>query len=171
MRLTFRIPMQHPLYPQWRVTPARFARNQCEALSGTYRELLRAASAGIRAERAIFVIHLPDSAFLSDSDRDALWEAYQVPSYACLLDGEGRLVGYECEVQDGLHIGAVRLDTSAHTSIFSDYSILGYRLPLEHATVETAPCACGRPGQRLRLSTRIPPRRFEIITSRGSEVA
>jgi hypothetical protein len=170
MRLTIRFPLRHPLYPHWRVTPARFARNQCVALSGTLRELLRAGAYGIRAERALFVVHMPDSPFLTDSDRDALWESFQVPAYAVLLDGEGRLVGYECEVQDGMHIGAVRLDT-APGNIFSDDSVLGYRVPLDHATVETSPCACGREGQRLRMSSRVPPRRFEVIAPRNEEVA
>src|ERR1017187_9515647 len=99
MRLKIRFPLRHPLYPDWAVTPARTARGRSTALSGTYWELARAAAAGKAAERAVFVMHYPDTPFLSDADRDVLWEAFQVPVYACLLDGDGRLVGYECEAQ------------------------------------------------------------------------
>jgi len=166
MRLKIRFPLRHPLYPDWTVTPARVARGHYDAVSGTYFELVRAASAGVTAERAIFVMHLPDTPFFSDSDRDVLWEAFQVPVFACLLDGDGRLVGYECEAQDGLHVGTACPDDSQKLVIFSEDSILGYRIPLDQTVLEKSPCECGRPGHRLRFTAPRPPaRRFQVWAS------
>ena len=164
MRLKFRFPLRHPLYPDWAVTPVRAARRRSTVLSGTYWELVRAASAGKTAERAIFVIHFPETPFLSDADRDVLWEAFQVPVYACLLDGDGRLVGYECEAQDGLHIGTACAGDSQKMEISSEDSILGYRIPLDQTVLEKSPCECGRPGQRLRFTGPRPAaRRLELV--------
>ncbi len=109
-------------------------------------------------------MHYPDSPFLSDSDRDILWEAFQVPAFACLLDGDGRLVGYECEAQDGLHIATICPTDTRRMFISNEDSILGYRLPLDQTVVESSPCECGRPGQRLRFTgTRPAARRLEVV--------
>lgn len=170
MRLKIRFPLRHPLYPDWVVTPVRAARGRSAALSGTYWELVRAAALGAAAERAVFVILYPDTPFLSDADRDVLWEAFQVPVYACLLDSDGRLVGYECEAQDGLHIGTIGSHDSHKLVVFSQDSILGYRIPLDQTVLEKSPCECGRPGQRLRFTGPRPAaRRFELVTSPRKE--
>ena len=166
MRLKIRFPLRHPLYPDWAVTPARAAQGRSMVLSGTCWELLRAAAGGLTAERAVFVLHFPDSPFLSASDRDALWEAFQVPVYACLLDGEGRLVGYECEAQDGLHIPTECSGDSRQTALLCEDSLLGYRIPLDVTLLDKSPCECGRPGQRLRFAgPRAAARRLEIVGS------
>src|SRR5579863_18348 len=140
MQLRIRFPLRHPLFPDWPVTPVRAAQGRQIAVSGTYRELMNGVSAGVTAERAVFVLYHPDSSFLSDSDRDILWNEYQVPVYACLLDGDGRLVGYECEAQDGLHIGTVCPDDSQKMMISSEDSVLGYRIPLDRAVLEKSAC-------------------------------
>lgn len=166
MRLRIRFPLHHPLYPDWPLTPARAAKGRPVAVSGTLRELQRAASSGVTAERAVFVMHNPDTPFLTEADRDALWDAYQVPVYACLLDGDGRLVGYECEAQDGLHIGTVCPADPAAQRISGEDSVLGYRIPLDQTVLESSPCECGRPGQRLRFMPARPPgRRLELVPS------
>ena len=143
--------MRHPLFREWAVTPARAASGRTAAVSGNFAELTRAAARGVTAERAVFVMHYPDSAFLSDADRDTLWDAFQVPVLACLLDGDGRLVGYECEAQSGLHVGAACPDDKRQMMISSEDSILGFRIPLDRTDLEKSPCECGRPGQRLRF--------------------
>ena len=151
MQLKIRFPLRHPFFPDWAATPTRLAKNPCIALSGNYQELSRAATAGVRPSRAVFVMHGPASLFLSDLERDALWEMFQVPVFALLLDGEGRLVGFECETHEGLHTAASCPDTSDQQLIFSsEDSVLGYRIPWDRFTLESAPCECGRPGQRLR---------------------
>lgn len=163
MRLIIRFPLRHPLHPDWTVTPARTARGSCFSLSGTFRELMKAAREGVSAQRAVFAMQFPDNPFLSDSDRDALWEAFQVPVFACLLDGEGRLVGYECEAQDGLHVPMMCPTDSNRMMISQDDSVLGYRLPLDQAVVDASPCECGRPGQRLRFAGPRAPRRLGVV--------
>ena len=66
---------------------------------------MAAADFGATAECAVFVLQYPDHPFLSRSDRDALWEKFQVPVFALLLDRQGRLTAWECEAQEGLHVG------------------------------------------------------------------
>ena len=159
MRVRIRFPLRHPLYPDWPITPVRDARRRSVAISGAYRELVDATCHGITVERAIFVMHTPDTPFLSESDRDVLWENFRVPVFACLLDGDGRLVGYECEAQDGLHVAPVCPDDSRRMMISGEDSVLGYRIPLAHAVLENSACDCGRPGQRLRFTGALPPAR------------
>ena len=134
------------------------------ALSGTCQELVRAANAGVRPTHAVLVLHHPDSRLLTPADRDALWDLFQVPLFALLLDGEGRLVGYECEVHDGLHIVASCPDTSDRQLISSEDSVLGYRVPLEKFSLESTPCECGRPGQRIRYIEERAAKPMQICT-------
>jgi hypothetical protein len=132
MRLTIRKARgapRHPLYPG--LTPARAAtaRGEHAALAGSFDELARARAAGARARRAVFVLHYSGRPFLSEGERDALWEMFRTPVYGMLLDRDGRVLGYECEAQEGLHTG---LHAEAAPGL-----------------VEAAPCVCGRPGVRL----------------------
>jgi hypothetical protein len=153
MQIRIRFPLRHPFFPDWAATPTRLARRDCPTLSGNFQELSSAAASGIRPSRAVFVMHTPESPFLTDRDRDTLWDAFQVPVFALLLDGEGRLVGYECEVHDGLHIGSSCPNTDAQEGILTgEDSVLGYRIPMDRFVVDSSPCECGRPGQRLRYS-------------------
>jgi hypothetical protein len=153
MQIRIRFPLRHPFFPDWAATPTRLAKGVCATLSGNYQELVRAAAAGVRPSRAVFVMHYPESQFLTDRERDTLWELFQIPAFALLLDGEGRLVGWECEAHDGLHIGMSCPETADQQVILSEDSVLGYRIPWDRFTIESAPCECGRPGQRLRYST------------------
>src|SRR5262249_46985694 len=106
MRVLIRVPLRHPLHPGWKATPARMAEKCCEVLSGTFPELIKSAQAGARAQSAVFVLHYPDRPFLSASERDTLWQLFQVPALALLLDRKGRLTAWECEAHDGMHVGA-----------------------------------------------------------------
>jgi hypothetical protein len=93
------------------------------ALAGTFGELVLAASRGAMARRAVFVLtHTGD--WLSDADRDELWRVFQVPVYMLLVTRDGRVVAWECEAQDGLHITEGGKEST---------------------------CACGRPGAKLTL--------------------
>jgi hypothetical protein len=71
---------------------------------------------------------------------------FEVPVYALLLDRDGRLLAYECEAQEGLHVGP-------HAAWSA-------------GVLEAAPCACGRPGPRLVLASvptlRIGPQRSTV---------
>jgi hypothetical protein len=130
MSLWFRPRMRHPLYPGLVPVTAAEAVGRCPALYGTFEELLRAAAAGVQPRRAVFVERHPANPFLSPGERDELWDCFGVPVLTVLVDHEGKLLGYECEAQEGMHLNA-RLQPG----------------PRHH--VERAPCDCGRPGNRL----------------------
>ena len=106
------------------------------ALYGAFEDLSTASEMGLRVSRAVFPLRRQGSPFLTEAQRDALWQMFQVPVFALLLDARGHVVGYECETQEGMHLR-------------DDYAA---GLPL--ATVESSLCECGRPGPRL-----MPPRR------------
>jgi len=130
MSLWFRPRMRHPLYPGLASTPAARATGRCPALYGTFEDLVQAAAAGAQPRRAVFVERQQANPFLSLRERDELWDRFGVPVLAVLVDDHGRLLGYECEAQQGVHLNA-RLQP-------------GPRHRLEHG-----PCDCGRPGFRL----------------------
>jgi hypothetical protein len=129
---------RHPLFPHLAPVPARQAQGVCSALAGTFAELTEAARAGIRARRAVFTLHSGAASFLTLAERDELWRLFEVPVFALLLDSAGRLVGYECEVQNGLHLRRA--------------------LEADAGVVISATCECGRPGNRLMPAPRIPSR-------------
>jgi hypothetical protein len=92
--------------------------------------LARAARSGARVCRAVFVTYREEDGPPTDAERDSLWEMFQVPAFAMLLDGKGRVRAYECEAQSGLHISIRRAIASAGTVV----------------------CECGRPGPKLYLA-------------------
>jgi hypothetical protein len=130
MSLWFRPRIRHPLYPGLASTSAAGATGRCPALYGTFEDLVQAAAAGAQPRRAVFVERHQANPFLSVRERDELWDRFGVPVLAVLVDERGRLLGYECEAQQGVHLNA-RLQP-------------GPRHRLEHG-----PCDCGRPGYRL----------------------
>jgi hypothetical protein len=131
MHVGFRSSIRHPLYPGFPAVPAAGASGRCATLAGTFEELAHAARAGARAERAVFVLNRAGAPFLAERERDQLWEMFGTPTFALLLDGDNRVVAYECELQRGLHIAAG---------------------PAPAGELETEPCECGRPGPRLFIA-------------------
>ncbi len=131
MVLAFRRRIRHPFYPALKPAPAAAAQSFSPALYGAFEDLSAAAQTGVRVSRAVFPTRRAASPFLTESQRDALWQMFQVPIYALLLDGGGRVVGYECETQDGMHLSQE------------------YAEGLLSGNVESGLCECGRPGRRL----------------------
>jgi hypothetical protein len=125
--LSFRRSIHHPFFPGLAAAPAADARGRAQALAGTFDELARAAARGVGARRAVYAL-TSEGAPLSDGERDELWRLFQVPVYALLMEHGGRLAGWECEAQNGLHIA--------------------------HGGDESA-CACGRPGAVLTFADRL----------------
>ena len=74
-----RPPIRHPFYPGLNVTLAVECKGPCAGLSGTFRDLTRAAAAGARARRMVFALHYPGTPFLNETERDQLWQMFQVP--------------------------------------------------------------------------------------------
>ncbi len=143
MQLAFWTRVRHPLYPGLEALPAVEATGECAALCGSVEELQIAAAAGARPNRAVYALQSPDNPFLSDYQRDALWERFQVPIYVLLLDAGKRVVAFECEAQEGLHVAA-------------DFEL---RAP---ALWNFSPCECGRPGHRI-----LPVRRKPVASAAG----
>jgi hypothetical protein len=126
MSLWFRPRVRHPFYPRLLPTPAVEAHGRVIALSGTFQELEQAAAAGASAQSALLVLNRRNDAALTDAQRDRLWTLFQVPAYAMLMDGDGRLVAFECEAQNGYHVPG-------------------------KAAPDAPLCECGRPGQLLHM--------------------
>jgi hypothetical protein len=137
MSLWFRPRIRHPLYPGLASTPAAAATGRCPALYGTFEELVQSAAAGAQPRRAVFVERHQANPFLSARERDELWDRFGVPVLAVLVDDHGKLLGYECEAQAGVHLN-------------------GSLQPGSRLRLEQGPCDCGRPGCRLVPK---PPRR------------
>jgi hypothetical protein len=123
----FRRTIRHPFFPGLAAEPAADARGRAQALAGTFDELARAAARGAEARRAVYALTTEDAP-LSDGERDELWRLFQVPVYALLMERGGRVAGWECEAQNGLHIAQGEGESA---------------------------CACGRPGARLTLAERL----------------
>jgi hypothetical protein len=130
VRFSFRRRLQHPFYPGLKLAPVA-AVHAAPALYGDTEDLLDAARCGARVDRAVFALRRADSPFLSEPERDVLWETYQAPVYSLLLGRDGDPIAFECEAQDGLHLR-------------DDYSG-----GLLFGRVESRLCECGRPGRRL----------------------
>jgi hypothetical protein len=135
VRFSFRRRIRHPFYPAVKPAPAAKASKDAAALYGAMEELSTAAGTGIRVRRAVFPLCRASSPFLTEPQRDALWEMFRVPIYTLLLDGDGAVVAYECEAQEGLHLRE------------------GYTVGMLFGRVETKLCECGRPGPRLMPPT------------------
>jgi hypothetical protein len=131
MSLWFRPRIRHPFYPRLFPTPAVEAHGRVIALSGTFQELERSAVAGASAQSALFVLNRRHDPSLTDAQRDRLWTLFQVPAYAMLTDGDGRMVGFECEAQNGFHVPG-------------------------KAPSDSPLCECGRPGQMLHMEAAMP---------------
>jgi len=125
--------LRHPLYPALAPIPAAEATGLCRAITGTFQELAQARAAGARASQVVFPKQISGGPFLSPSERDILWELFEVPAYVLMLDDRGRVVAYECEAHSGLHL----------------VSRLG-ETPFA-AGIESSLCDCGRPGPRVIL--------------------
>ena len=113
--------VRHPFFPQLAAIPADWASGVPAALAGTFVDLERAATRGVRVRRAVYVLTRTGER-LSDGQRDELWDLFQVPVYALLMDRDGHVIACECEAQDGMHLPG----------------------PSQERT-----CACGRPGARM----------------------
>ncbi|HEV2444886.1 MAG TPA: hypothetical protein VGS58_03150, partial [Candidatus Sulfopaludibacter sp.] len=117
MEFPFGSRIRHPFFPGLHATPARAAKSINQALYGTFEELESAWGAGARVRRAVFVTCRPADPLPGDSQRDALWDMFRVPVLAMLLDTRGRLLAFECEAQNGLHVNARHRVPSEDTAI------------------------------------------------------
>ena len=91
----------------------------------------------------------------TDSDRDLLWRAFQVPLYTQFRGFHGELLASECELHDGLHIDPVAAEFEETPGGLLVTSIANLRYPILRlisgfqARIETEPCPCGLETPRL----------------------
>ena len=133
MKLRIQLRVRHPFFPALSITPAAEAKGRCTAISGTFRQLEKASLRGVRVQRAVFALNLKGAPFLSDAERDRLWQIFEVPVYGLLLNRKRKLLAYECEAQNGLHIAA------------------------SASELQYSPCDCGRPGSRIQKGPALAP--------------
>lgn len=53
---------------------------------------------------AVLVLTDEGKECISDGDRDDLWRLYGVPAFEQVITADGRLLAWECEAHDGLHL-------------------------------------------------------------------
>src|SRR4029077_3325755 len=56
---------------------------------------------------------------LAEKDRERFWRVFQVPVFEQRLGFDGRVIAYECEAHDGLHIVPERaaIEETAHSEL------------------------------------------------------
>jgi hypothetical protein len=100
-------------------------------------------------DRAVFALTSYRDMPLRDTVRAACWQAFGVPIYELLLDGDGSILAAECEAHEGWHIASgiafSMLDGQLWYSTRRRFSG-GTGLT---GSIEAQPCPCGRPGKRL----------------------
>ena len=149
MQLGFRSRVRHPLYPGLGAIPAVEATGECAVLCGSFEELEKAAAAGARPLRAVYALNSPNDPFLSDFQRDALWEKFEVPVFVLVVDARKRVLAFECEAQEGLHVAT---DLELNVPALWDFS----------------PCECGRPGHRILPVQRKPAASAAELSREGA---
>jgi hypothetical protein len=100
-------------------------------------------------DRVVFVLTQCGDKPLYDTLRVVLWQTFGVPVYELLVGTGGVLLACECEAQEGWHAQPYASFSVSHGELLVDAlrqkrlrtGMLGY--------IETAVCACGRPGMRV----------------------
>jgi len=140
--------IRHPFFPDWVATPAveTEASRSYPAVSGTVSQLMEAVEDGVRANRAVYVVRSVQRSFLLESEREAVWRAFQVPVYTVLVGAQGKALAFECEAQDGLHVTVNCLVGAGWAAFFEDGKRPTCTLS---AVVDSNLCDCGRAGHRL----------------------
>jgi hypothetical protein len=134
-----------------------------EAIAGPVAVLMRLADAACQADaasprvtRAIVAFTGLEHGALSDTERDRLWQVFEVPIFEQYLGADGSLLAWECEAHEGLHTveeNAIVEPGSGSGLILT--SLTDHRYPTIRlvtslaARLETGVCACGHPGPRL----------------------
>lgn len=109
---------------------------------------------------AVIVLLRPDEPLLGEAPREQFWAVFQAPVFQQVAGFDGRLLAWECEAHDGLHVvrdhaivecydgpeGALLLVTSLTDSV---RPMLRLNTPWQ-GTLTRGLCGCGQPGERIR---------------------
>ncbi len=93
---------------------------------------------------------------VTDEDRELFWRAFRVPVFEQYLGFEGRVIAWECEAHQGLHVGEdAILESSSDNEEFLTTSLTDFRHPALRlasgfrGSIQETRCACGKPLPRL----------------------
>ena len=98
-------------------------------------------------------------AWITDEEREALWNVFQVPVFEQICDHNGRVLVHECEARQGLHIGdgqtwivdlQARLWHAAGRNVINRSRVAPAATGL-YGSVVLEGCPCGKPGPRLKV--------------------
>jgi hypothetical protein len=98
---------------------------------------------------AVFVLTACGGKPVSDVLRVVFWQAFGVPVYELLVDGEGILLARECELQEGWHPQPYATFSVTDNELIVQALRKKARRTGLAGNIETAACPCGRPGARL----------------------
>ena len=98
-------------------------------------------------------------AWITDEERQELWDVFQVPVFEQICDRRGRRVAHECEARQGLHIEDGQtwiVDLQARLWHASGQNVMNRSKIVPESTglygcVVLEGCPCGQPGPRLRV--------------------
>ena len=109
------------------------------AIAASKGQLARLASLDDKPHltHAVIRIARPGERWLSETERDLLWDAFQVPIFEQVVDTMGHVLAQDCEAHDGLHIASMVF--SKHLTARGHY-------------IENELCGCGRKSLRLKQS-------------------
>lgn len=143
----------------------RFGASALAAPVSVLREMAAGIEHGRQEAHALkhFVVSFTgsDHGELSGEDREQFWRVFQVPVFEQRVGFDGRVVAYECEAHDGLHIapeGAAFEETAEAELLMTSLTDLRYptlRVGTRMArSIEHECCSCGSAAPRLVAARR-----------------
>lgn len=100
-------------------------------------------------DRCIFVLTEIGDRPLTDVTRVILWQRFGVPVYEMYVDGQQKILAFECEAHEGWHVlPNARLTANAGELVYRSERGNLVRTGLLRALADD-PCPCGRAGSRI----------------------
>jgi hypothetical protein len=144
----------------WSQGLRRFGASALAAPVGALRSLAEAVEAGEQEAPSLrhFVVSFTggEQGELAEDDRERFWRVFQVPVFEQRLGFDGRVIAYECEAHDGLHIVPERaaIEETAHSELLLT-SLTDLRRPTLRVgtrlggSIQHDCCDCGNAAARL----------------------
>lgn len=144
----------------WAQGLKRFGASALAAPISVLREMAAAIDRGQQEVHALkhFVVSFTggDYGELREEDREQFWRVFQVPVFEQRLGFDGRVVAYECEAHDGLHVMPERaaFEETAETELLMT-SLTDLRYPTLRVgtrmarSIDHECCGCGNAAPRL----------------------
>jgi hypothetical protein len=120
-----------------------------DVLCGSLDELLRLATAPPATARRVTVRTPLGERLASESARDCLWRAFELPIFEELTGSEGEVLASECEAHSGLHLDTQSAIFEARYGELVVTSLVALRYPIIRlrtgwvGAIERSTCPCG----------------------------